>query len=315
MVALAAFGLYQFHKARQQRQIAEQMFYTMKGLDLEIANLQETVAASNNPQTQQQLRAIEDRRHQMEDNYDHFLASMRVYSPKMSEQDRLILRVARIFGECELDMPDGFKSEVERYIKYWQTSGRWKPDLLYAQQNGYVDVIASTLKKQGLPPQFMYIAMNEGNFHQDVSGPITSYGIPKGMWQFLPSAAVHYGLHVGPLLDEQVPDEKDDRDHFDLETGAAAKYLKDLYSGDAQASGLLVLACYDMGEPRVVRMVRSMPANPRERNFWKVLQTHRDQIPQETYDYVFRIVAAAVIGENPRLFGYNFDPPLTHAQG
>ena len=317
LVLLGAFGFYQYRKAQQQKQVAEQMFYTMKGLDLEIAGLQETVAASSNPQAQQQLRAIADRRAQMEDNYDHFLASMHVYSPKLSEQDRLIMRVARIFGECEVDMPKEFTAEVERYIRYWKTSGRWKSGMQYAQQQGYIAPIAHNLRQQGLPTQFMYIPMNEGNYHQDVSGPITKYGIPKGMWQFLPMAATHYGLHVGPLLDEQVPDDKDDRDHFDLESGAAAKYLKDLYSGDAQASGLLVLACYDMGEPRVVRMVRSMPSNPRERNFWKVLQAHRDQIPQETYDYVFRIFAAAVIGENPRLFGYDFDPPIPqpHPQG
>jgi hypothetical protein len=53
-----------------------------------------------------------------------------------------------------------------------------------------------------------------------------------------------------------------------------------------------------------------MPANPKERNFWRLLARHRDQIPQETYDYVFYIVSAAVIGENPRTFGFNFDNPL-----
>jgi membrane-bound lytic murein transglycosylase D len=38
--------------------------------------------------------------------------------------------------------------------------------------------------------------------------------------------------------------------------------------------------------------------------------TYGTQIPQETYDYVFSIVSAAVIGENPRLFGFDFDNPL-----
>jgi len=56
--------------------------------------------------------------------------------------------------------------------------------------------------------------------------------------------------------------------------------------------------------------VRSMPANPRERNFWRLFNRHRDKIPKETYDYVFYIVSAAVIGENPRLFGFDFDNPL-----
>jgi hypothetical protein len=53
-----------------------------------------------------------------------------------------------------------------------------------------------------------------------------------------------------------------------------------------------------------------MPDNPRERNFWRILENHRKKIPKQTYDYVFYIVSAAVIGENPRLFGFNFDNPL-----
>lgn len=313
LVAVAVYGLFQARKARQQRQVAEQMFYTMKGLDLEIANLQESVAAASTPEARQRLRAIADRRAQMEDSYDHFLSSMHVYSTHMSEQDRLIMRVARIFGECELDMPPEFRTEVQRYIKYWQTSGRFQAAITVAKQQGYVGVITTTLQKQDLPPQFFYLAMNESNFQADISGPQTPYGIPKGIWQFIPAAAVHYGLHVGPLLDERLPDQKDERNHVGPETLAAGKYLKDLYSSDAQASGLLVMACYNMGQPRVLRMIRSMPQDPRERNFWKVMKSHREKIPQETYDYVFRIVSAAVIGENPRAFGFNFDNPLANS--
>ena len=40
----------------------------------------------------------------------------------MTEQHRLILRVARVFGECELDMPHDFETEINQYIKYWQSS-------------------------------------------------------------------------------------------------------------------------------------------------------------------------------------------------
>ena len=53
-----------------------------------------------------------------------------------------------------------------------------------------------------------------------------------------------------------------------------------------------------------------MPADPRQRNFWKLLAQYRDRLPFETYNYVFMIVSAAVIGENPRLFGFHFDSPL-----
>jgi hypothetical protein len=68
------------------------------------------------------------------------------------------------------------------------------------------------------------------------------------------------------------------------------------------------MASYNWGEHRIIERIREMPENPRERNFWQLLKNH--QIPRETYDYVYYIFAAAVIGENPRLFGFDFDNPL-----
>ena len=57
-----------------------------------------------------------------------------------------------------------------------------------------------------------------------------------------------------------------------------------------------------------------MPTNPRERNFWRLLTGHRNQLPDEAYGYVFNIFSAAVIGGNPRLFGFDFDNPLAHLE-
>ncbi len=246
----------------------------------------------------------------MEKNYDRFLATLRVYDPKMTAQERLILRVARIFGECELAMPREFVTEINNYIKKWQSSGRLVKALRTAKQNGYTSLITQDLLDQDLPPQFFYLALQESNFDPYISGPMTRKGIAKGMWQFIPETALKYGLHLGPLIDMRRPDPGDDRHHWDRETKAAAAYLKDLYSTDAQASGLLVMACYNWGEDSVLPLVRSMPENPRERNFWKLLTLHKDKIPQETYDYVFYIASAAVIGEDPHLFGFDFDNPL-----
>jgi membrane-bound lytic murein transglycosylase D len=86
--------------------------------------------------------------------------------------------------------------------------------------------------------------------------------------------------------------------------------LRAIYETDAQASGLLVMASYNWGERRVNELIRTMPKNPRERNFWRVLADHKNEIPKQTYDYVFLIISASVIGENPRLFGFDFDNPL-----
>ena len=74
------------------------------------------------------------------------------------------------------------------------------------------------------------------------------------------------------------------------------------------------MASYNWGEDKVIKLSRSLPANPRDRNFWRLLAEYRDKIPKETYDYVFYIVSAAAIGENPRLFGFDFDNPLGHLE-
>jgi membrane-bound lytic murein transglycosylase D len=143
---------------------------------------------------------------------------------------------------------------------------------------------------------------------------MTYMGIAKGMWQFIPQTGAKYGLKIGPLVEFRRPDPGDDRHNWQRATPAAARYLKDIYTMEAQASGMLVMACYNWGEHRVLPLVRTMPANPRDRNFWKLLGSYREKVPKETYDYVFYIISAAVIGENPRMFGFDFDNPLGHLE-
>ena len=318
-LALLAFGvglyaLQEHEQARRQRALAENLFYNMKSLDLDIAHLQSVVLDTHSQLGMEEIKKYQGRRKDMAKNYDHFLDTLHVYDSKMTEQDRLIVRVTRIFGECELGMPAGFVAEVHKYIKKWQTSDRLTKAIQLANERGYTSNISKNLLDQGLPEQFFYLALQESNFDPYISGPMTRKGIAKGMWQFIPETAIKYGLRVGPLADQRRPDPGDDRHHYDLETRAAARYLKDLYSTDAQASGFLVMASYNWGEDQVLPLIRSMPANPKDRNFWQLLAKHREQIPRETYDYVFYIASAAVIGENPRLFGFPFDNPLAHEE-
>jgi membrane-bound lytic murein transglycosylase D len=222
--------------------------------------------------------------------------------------------VARIFGECELATPPDFVSEIKSYIQKWQGSARLKNAIRRAQENGYIPVITKELLDHGLPPQFFYLALQESDMDPFISGPLTYMGIAKGMWQFIPQTGAKYGLKIGPLVEFRRPDPGDDRHNWQRATPAAARYLKDIYTMEAQASGMLVMACYNWGEHRVLPLVRTMPANPRDRNFWRLLGSYREKVPKETYDYVFYIISAAVIGENPRMFGFDFDNPLGHLE-
>jgi membrane-bound lytic murein transglycosylase D len=316
-VVLAA-GLFAYHEHRQllqQRATAEELFYAIKAQDIDLANLDRALGNTDSQAGVEELSKFRTRRREMEKSYDNYLATMHIYNPKMTERQRLVLRVARIFGECELDMPPDFEAEINRYIERWRSSGRLKDAIASAQQNGYTKTISRDLLARGLPPQFFYLALQESNFNPYAVGPLTRKGFAKGMWQFIPDTAVKYSLRLGPLVDQPRPDPADDRHNYGKETKAAALYLQDLYGTDAQASGFLVMACYNWGENQILPLIRSMPANPRERNFWKLLSKHRDKIPQETYDYVFYIASAAVIGENPRLFGFDFDNPLADPTG
>jgi hypothetical protein len=307
-VALAAGGyaFYTYRQLSKQQAIAEQIFYSMKAIDVNIAEVEQRMATTG--AGQDQVRRYLDERRKLEANYDQFVAGLS--SRNMSEQDRLILRVTRALGECDLAAPPDYIREVHTYIRKWQATGRFVRAAKLAQDTGYTRRIVEELLKQNLAPQFFYLAMQESDFEPFRSGPPTRWGIAKGMWQFIPETGARYGLKIGPMARVAGPDKDDERLHWDKATVAAARYIKDIYSTDAQASGLLVMASYNWGERRVIDLLRTMPADPRERNFWKLLERYRERLPLQTYDYVFHIVAAAVIGENPRLFGLPIDNPL-----
>ena len=286
IAAAAAYAWYEHRELQRQRAVAEAMFYSMKSLDVDIAKVERMVTDSNNRQAAGILRDdLARRREGMQKNYDQLLTSLHFYDSKMTEQQKLIMRVARIFGECELNMPPDFVSEVEKYIGYWKSTKRFETAILKAKNNGYTETIYEDFLAQGLPPQFFYLAMQESGFDPYASGPMTRKGYAKGMWQFIPETGAKYGLKIGPLVDLRRPDTADDRHHWDRETEAAVRYINDLYGTDAQASGLLVMACYNWGENQVLPLVRSMPQNPRERNFcncWPSTKTRSQRKPTTT---------------------------------
>jgi membrane-bound lytic murein transglycosylase D len=315
-VLLIIAGIYGFQKQRQvkrQQLLAEGIFYSMKTIELELADFRKNAEISSDAAALQEIQKYRTRQKEMSENYDQFLRELHVYDEsKMDETDQLILRVARIFGECELAMPKDFVGEVKNYIKKWQTTDRLENAIARAQQNAYVDKIATIMLENDLPPQFFYLALQESDFRLQTIGPPTRYGIAKGIWQFIPRTALKYGLRTGPLVEIEKYDPRDDRFNFEKSTGAAARYIRDIYNTDAQASGLLVIASYNWGERKVASYIQKMPQNPRERNFWQLLKKYRQQFPLETYNYVFYIISAAVIGENPKLFGFDFENPLAN---
>lgn len=306
-VAIGAV-VYQHLRLERVRNITVDIFYNMKELELQVADLQERIRVTRAPALHRDLSAKQGKLDEMQARYDALLSELGVISPHMSAQDKMIFHVARILGECEINMPAGFVDKVKAYIEKWRATDRLPNAIAKAHRAAYTPYLVRTLMEHDLPPQFFYLALQESSFNDKAVGPRTRFGIAKGIWQFIPGTAKQYGLRTGPFGDLPRYDPQDERFNFRKATQAAAKYLKYMYSTEAQASGLLVIASYNWGDTRVRDLIRKMPQNPRQRNFWELLNRHR--IPKETLDYVFYIVSAAVIGENPSLFGYRFVNPL-----
>jgi membrane-bound lytic murein transglycosylase D len=280
------------------RQRGENLFHAMKA-----AEVQSLTGVDSN-----EARASRRRREELEQNYDKYI--QRLYDRRLNEKDRLILRITRLFGECEISAPAEYMREVNNRIREWQSTSKFVDAVSRADRHAYTERIVRDFRALELPPQYFYLALQESGFDEKIVGPPTRWGHAKGMWQFIADTAQTHGLRLGPNPKSRAFEPEDERFNWTRSTVAATRYIRSIYATDAQASGLLVMASYNWGERRVVERLRKMPADPTERNFWNLLRNYSADVPTETRNYVFRIVAAAVIGENPRLFGFDIDNPL-----
>ncbi|MFQ5632554.1 MAG: FHA domain-containing protein, partial [bacterium] len=124
LLAVAFFGgtgiIYQYNKLKNLRIIAEDIFYQMKSLDVQIAR--------------QQLRGLDASAEQsqlaeLSKSYDSYLEELDIGRGFRGYEDKLILRMARIFGESGLEMPPEFSETVKVYIRKWQSSPRLKDSI------------------------------------------------------------------------------------------------------------------------------------------------------------------------------------------
>jgi len=111
-----------------------------------------------------------------------------------------------------------------------------------------------------------------------------------GLWQFIPSTGYKFGLNRDEWIDERMDADKS--------TQAAISYLKELHGmfGD----WLTVLAAYNSGEGRVMRVISRQHINYLDR-FWDLYH----QLPNETARYVPRFLATLHIIRNPEKYGFD----------
>ena len=161
---------------------------------------------------------------------------------------------------------------------YWQSQ-----TLLFLKRaNRYFPIIEPILKKEGIPDDFKYLALIESGLIPTVVSPAGAVGF----WQFMPPTARDYKLEINNEVDE--------RYNLEKSTHAACQYLKDSY--DKFGSWALVAASYNAGRTHIHSQMKLQNAG----SYYDLL------LGEEPARYLFRIIAAKRIMEDPQSFGFNY---------
>ncbi len=181
------------------------------------------------------------------------------------------------------DLPLTLNDWVASYISYFSKGGRHFLEHGYVRSGRYRAMISRILKEEGVPQDLIYLAQAESGFH-----PLAlSRAGARGMWQFMYSRGIDYGLRRNWWID--------DRQDPERATRAAARHLKDLHKqfGD----WYLAMAAYNSGPGTVQRGVERTGYA----DFWELYK--RGVLPAETRNYVPIILAITIMSKNPAQYG------------
>ncbi len=99
----------------------------------------------------------------------------------------------------------------------------------------------------------------------------------------------------------------DERSDPEKATRAAARHMRDLY--DMFGDWYLVMAAYNSGPMNVVKGVERTGYA----DFWELQQLHA--LPKQTQNYVPIIIALALVGKDPALYGVEVAPEKPRRDG
>jgi membrane-bound lytic murein transglycosylase D len=184
------------------------------------------------------------------------------------------------------DLPVKWDERVIRYLQFFRDDprGRSMAALGWRRAGRYRELMQSALRAEKIPQSLIWVSMVESTFEPTIRSPAGA----AGLWQFMPDGGRIYGLRVDRWLDERLDPA--------LSSQGAARYLSDLHR--RFGGWELALAAYNMGYGGMLSAIRKYNTN----DFWE-LSRFEAGIPWETTLYVPKIIAFAVVGENPAAFG------------
>ena len=152
--------------------------------------------------------------------------------------------------------------------------------LMIKRANRYFPIVEPILKECGVPDDLKYLMVIESN----LSPRARSAAGAAGMWQFMQETGRKYGLEVNANIDERYNIEK--------ATRAACAYLKESY--ELYGDWMTVAASYNAGQNGITRRLNQQGVE-NAMDLWLVEETSR---------YMFRILTAKMVLENPKAYGF-----------
>ena len=189
-----------------------------------------------------------------------------------------------VLDVSSFDYPVVINDDVLKWMNYFQTRGRKVFVTWLRRAEDIVPLMAPVLEKNGLPKDLVYLSMIESGFNNRAFSSARA----SGPWQFMSATGKKFNLRITDFVDER-------RDPVKA-TQAAVDYLTYLYSlfGDWH----LAAASYNAGEGRVGKAIRAADAA----DFFTL--SEGGFLPNETRNYVPKLIAAMIISKNPAKFGF-----------
>lgn len=159
-------------------------------------------------------------------------------------------------------------SNVKTYVAQYMKSNEEALEKVKKGGDRHFRIIESIFRKYDLPAELKYLAVIESQLKTTA----VSHAGAVGPWQLMSTTARELGLKVTSRNDE--------RKNFYKSTGAAARYLKDLYT--AYGDWLLVIAAYNAGPGKVDYAIKRSGS----RNFYRL----QNFLPAETRHHVKRFI-------------------------
>ncbi|MCZ6617153.1 MAG: LysM peptidoglycan-binding domain-containing protein [Gammaproteobacteria bacterium] len=220
------------------------------------------------------------------------LTSAGADSPNTQWTRSEIANLLRTFGQAPpITVPGVLVERVRGDIERFVDSGDLRPwfERALRRMDKHKTMLDTAFRKYALPRELQYLGLIESSFNSHAKSPSGAVG----MWQFMPGTARQYALKVSRRGDQRL-------DPY-LSTQAAARHLADLIKTFGRGeSTLLALAAYNAGEARVRK---AMSRSPHAATRFNELAA-QGLLPRETVEFVPRILAAAIVGENRGRFGF-----------